>query len=234
MKQVLRTLRAATAAAFLAAFAAVSISSPVFAAAQSKPEEIEWTWEVRPPHVDSSLPNVLLVGDSISRNYFPEVTRDLKGTANVYLMASSICVGDPRLPQELISFAKMEGVRFRVVHFNNGMHGWDYSEAEYRAGFPAYLAALHHIGLGAAFIWASTTPVRKEKDPGPTNARIDARNAIALTFVHGMAVDDQHAVMAKHADLYQDDVHFNPTGSNIGGDAAAETIRHALVEAHAK
>ncbi len=234
MKQVLRTLTAATAAAFLAAFAAVSISSPVFAAAQSKPEEIEWTWEVRPPHVDSSLPNVLLVGDSISRNYFPEVTRDLKGTANVYLMASSICVGDPRLPQELISFAKMEGVRFRVVHFNNGMHGWDYSEAEYRAGFPAYLAALHHIGLGAAFIWASTTPVRKEKDPGPTNARIDARNAIALTFVHGMAVDDQHAVMAKHADLYQDDVHFNPTGSNIGGDAAAETIRHALVEAHAK
>jgi hypothetical protein len=234
MKQVLRTLRAATAAAFLAAFAAVSISSPVFAAAQSRPEEIEWTWEVRPPHVDSSLPNVLLVGDSISRNYFPEVTRDLKGTANVYLMASSICVGDPRLPQELISFAKMEGVRFRVVHFNNGMHGWDYSEAEYRAGFPAYLAALHHIAPGAAFIWASTTPVRKEKDPGPTNARIDARNAIALTFVHGMAVDDQHAVMAKHADLYQDDVHFNPTGSNIGGDAAAEMIRHALVEAHAK
>jgi len=221
-------------AALLAALAAIAISSPAYAAAQSKPEAIEWTWEVRPAQADPSLPNVLLVGDSITRNYFPEVTRDLKGTANVYLMASSICVGDPRLPQELISFGKMEGVRFRVVHFNNGMHGWDYTEAEYKAGFRAYLAALHRIAPGAAFIWASTTPVRKEKDPGPTNARIDARNAIALTFVHGMAVDDQHAVMAKHADLYQDDVHFNPTGSNIAGDAAAETIRHALEEAHAK
>jgi len=217
-----------------AALAGGSISSSVFAVAQSKPEEIEWTWEVRPQHADSSLPNVLLVGDSISRNYFPQVTRDLKGVANVYLMASSICVGDPRLPEELVSFAKMEGVSFPVVHFNNGMHGWDYSESEYKAGFPAYLAALHQIGPGASFIWATTTPVRKNKAPGPTNARIDARNAIALMFVHGMTVDDQHALMAKHVDLYQDDVHFNDEGSTIAGDAAAETIRHALEEVRSK
>jgi hypothetical protein len=211
-----------------AALGVPSLSVSAVAAAQSKPEEIEWTWDVRPPHPDASLPNVLLVGDSITRNYFPEVTRQLKGIANVYLMASSICVGDPRLPDELASFAKMEDVQFRVVHFNNGMHGWDYSEAEYKAGFPAYLAALRQIAPRAAFIWASTTPVRKEKEPGPANARIDARNAIALTFVHDMAVDDQHALMAKHADLYQDDVHFNEDGSNIEGDAAAATIRHAL------
>ena len=149
-------------------------------------------------------------------------------------MASSISVGDPRLPEELVSFAKMEGVPFRVVHFNNGMHGWDYSEAEYKAGFPAYLAALHQIAPGAAFIWATTTPVRKNKEPGPTNARVDARNAIALRFVHDMTVDDQHALMGKHADLYQDDVHFNNDGSTIAGDAAAETIRHALEELRAK
>ena len=218
------------AATIVLVFAALVGSSfiCVRATAQSKPEEIEWTWEVRPPHPDASLPRVLLVGDSITRNYFPEVTRDLKGVANVYLMASSICVGDPRLAAELISFAKMEGVQFRVVHFNNGMHGWDYSEAEYKAGFPAYLSALRQIAPRAAFIWATTTPVRQEKAPGPTNARIDARNAIALAFIDGMAVDDQHALMAKHADLYQDDVHFNVEGSNIAGDAAAEIIRHAL------
>ena len=210
-----------------------SVSS-ISAYAQSKPEEIEWTWDVRPTDINPSLPNVLLVGDSISRNYFPEVTRDLRGIANVYLMASSICIGDPRLPQELASFAKMERVRFRVVHFNNGMHGWDYSEAEYKAGFPAYLAALRDIAPDAVMIWASTTPVRKGKEPGPTNARIDARNIIALTFTAGIVVDDQHAVMAKHADLYQDDVHFGEQGSKIGGDAAAETIRHALEQLRSK
>jgi len=232
MKRTLPTRYAAAIALVVAALAGVALSSSAYA--QSKPEEIEWTWEVRPQHVDATLPNVLLVGDSISRNYFPEVTRNLRGIANVYLMASSICIGDPRLPEELISFAKMEGVQFRVVHFNNGMHGWDYSEAEYKAGFPAYLAALHQIAPDAAFIWATTTPVRKEKEPGPTNARIDARNAIAVTFLHGITVDDQHALMAKHADLYRDDVHFNDDGSNIAGDAAADTIRHALEESHSK
>ena len=231
-----RTLQLKIALAVIAlpfALGAQSLFVPV-AAAQSTPEEIEWTWDVRPPQRDASLPNVLLVGDSITRNYFPEVTRQLKGIANVYLMANSICVGDPRLPEELISFAKMEGVPFRVVHFNNGMHGWDYSETEYKAGFATYLSALRQIAPDAAFIWATTTPVRKEKEPGPTNARINARNEIALTFVHDMAVDDQHALMAKHADLYHDDVHFNDEGSNMAGDAAAQTIRHALIESHSK
>ena len=203
-------------------------SCVVSAAPQSKPEEIEWTWEVRPPDPNASLPNVLLVGDSITRNYFPEVTRNLKGIANVYLMASSISVGDPRLPAELASFSKMEGVSFRVVHFNNGMHGWQYSESEYKSGFPAFLSAVRQIAPGAALIWASTTPVRKDKEPGPTNARVEARNAIALTLAGNLAVDDQHALMARHADLYLDDVHFNDAGSNIAGDAAAQTIRHAL------
>ena len=65
--------------------------------ATSKTEEIEWTWEVRPAHADAKLPNVLLLGDSITRAYFPEVQRQLDGVANVYLMASSTSVGDPRL-----------------------------------------------------------------------------------------------------------------------------------------
>jgi hypothetical protein len=39
--------------------------------ATSKTEEIEWTWEVRPVHADAKLPNVLLLGDSITRYYFP-------------------------------------------------------------------------------------------------------------------------------------------------------------------
>ena len=190
--------------ALMALFIAAAPNCPAAVHAQSKPEETEWTWEVRPAHTNASLPNVLLEGDSLTRNAFPEVQRQLMGKANVYLMASSICVGDPRLPKEIVMFAKMEDVRFRVVHFNNGMHGWEYSEAQYKAGFPAYLAALHSIAPGATFIWATTTAVKVESEPGPTNARIDARNAIAQKFVRGMMVDDQHALMEKHRDLYAD------------------------------
>lgn len=219
------------ASAVLALFAISIAAGPMLHAAdkaKSKPEEIEWTWEVRPTQVDPRLPNVLLEGDSITRNLFPEVQKRLAGKANVYLMASSISVGDPRLPLEIREFAKMEGVPFRVVHFNNGMHGWVYSEAEYKAAFPSYMRALHSIAPRATFIWSSTTPVRKDKQPGPTNARVDARNAIAATFTKGLLFDDQNTLMQKYGNERLDDVHFNPKGSAAGGDQAAALIEKAL------
>ena len=197
----------------------------------SIPEEIEWTWEVRPPHPDPQLPNVLLVGDSITRNYFPEVRKDLAGTANVYLFASSTCAGDPRLPDQLAEFEAVEGVAFRVVHFNNGMHGWGYTEDQYRAGFPVLLRNVRALaGRHGRLIWASTTPVRSDAGNGATNPRIDARNEIARGFVEraGIAIDDQHALMMNHGDLYQDSVHFDPAGAAIQGDQVAAFIKRAL------
>ena len=198
----------------------------------SKPEEIEWTWEVRPAHVDPELPNVLLVGDSITRNYYPEVQKQLAKVANVYLFAASTSVGDPRLPHQLAEFAAMEAVLFKVVHFNNGMHGWTYSEEEYKAAFPSYLRALHKIAPKASFIWATTTPVRADEKPGPTNARIDDRNSIAQSFitVAGMQVDDQHALMVHHADLHEDNVHFNAAGAILQGRQVAQCIRSSMAK----
>jgi hypothetical protein len=195
------------------------------------PEEIEWTWEVRPPHPDPHLPNVLLLGDSISRNYFPEVREKLDGVANVYLMASSTSVGDPRLMNQIAEFAQTEKVVFRVVHFNNGMHGWGYTEDQYKAAFPSFVHAVRSlVDKGGALIWASTTPVRADAQNGATNPRVDVRNAIALRFVkaEGIPVDDQHALMLQHQDLYEDSIHFNPAGATIQGDQVAAMIRSAL------
>ncbi len=200
---------------------------------RSIPEEVEWTWEVRPPHPDPKLPNVLLLGDSISRNYFPEVTKELAGAANVYLMASSTCVGDPRLPHQIAEFETMEQTRFSIVHFNNGMHGWDYSEVEYKAAFPEYLRAVNTlVNKGGALIWASTTPVRPGTISGATDARIEERNAIALAFVKpvGVVIDDQYALMTPHGDLHEDDVHFSPAGARIQGEQAVSIIRSALLQ----
>jgi hypothetical protein len=213
----------------------LSIASPLLKAQHaepgtSRPEEVEWTREVRPTHVDSNLPNVLLVGDSISRNYYPEVQRQLASTANVYLFASSASLGDPRLPPQLAEFAAMEAVPFQVIHFNNGMHGWNYSEAEYKSAFPAYLKAIRRISRSAVLIWATTTPVKSESSPEPTNARVDERNAISIAVMKksGIAVDDQHNLMIHHTDSYEDNVHFGPAGAAIQGEQVAETVRAAL------
>jgi hypothetical protein len=219
----------------LAAFAfLLAMLGPTIAMAQkltSIPEEIEWTWEVRPPHFDPKLPNVLLLGDSISRNYFPEVTKDLAGKANVYLLASSISIGDPRLPREIAEFYAMEHVSFRVVHFNNGMHGWGYSEEQYKSAFPAFLRSVRRlVATNHQLIWANTTPVKLDATNGATNPRIEERNAIARALVRsaGIPIDDQHALMMKHLNLYQDSVHFNPVGAGIEGDQVAVMILSTL------
>jgi hypothetical protein len=215
-------------------FVATLICTPLALIGQkpaSIPEETEWTWEVRPAHADAHLPNVLLLGDSISRNYFPEVTKDLAGKANVYLMASSTSIGDPRLPRQIAEFDAIEGVQFRVVHLNNGMHGWAYTENQYKAAFPGLLNAVHPLlTKGGKLIWATTTPVRSDAENGATNARVDARNAIAHEFVRvaGMDEDDQHALMMKHDELHEDLIHFNPAGAVLQGDQAAQVIESAL------
>jgi hypothetical protein len=208
-----------------------AITPLIAAKSVSLPEEIEWTWEVRPPHTDPKLPNVLLLGDSISRNYFPEVRKNLAGIANVYLLASSISVGDPRLDYEIKEFATTEKVRFRVVHFNNGMHGWAYTEDQYKAAFPAFLSAVRSLTeKGGTLIWASTTPVRSDATNGATNPRVQERNRIALGFVQaaGIQLDDQFSLMQQHQDLYQDSIHFNSAGARIQGDQVTAMIRSAL------
>jgi len=196
----------------------------------SRTEEIEWTWETRPGVTDPKLPNVLLLGDSITRNYYPEVKKELSGVANVYLMATSASVGDPRLLRQIAEFSTADPVAFSVVHFNNGLHGWMYSEAEYREAFPYFLVELHAIAPNAELIWATTTPVEKNVEPGPSNARIDARNGIARTLIKsdGIAIDDQHELMVHQPGLYLDDVHFNEQGSGIQGKQAAQDIRALL------
>lgn len=192
----------------------------------SATEQIEWTYSDKTVTPNPALPNVLLVGDSITRAYYPAVAEDLAGKANCYYFATSTSIGDERLAPQLAEYFKMIHVRFDVVHFNNGMHGWGYTEQEYRRYFPEMLAAVHAGAPTAKLVWAMTTPVRKDKADGATNARIDARNAIAQQIMtqKKIPIDDQHALMLGHQDLHADDVHFNAEGSRIQAAQVADSI----------
>ena len=63
-----------TVAFFKCLLFSVSLSlPPIILCSQGQtsiPEETEWTREVGPQLADPKLPNVLLLGDSITRNYF--------------------------------------------------------------------------------------------------------------------------------------------------------------------
>jgi len=224
---------------FLLSIASILIPRAPLSAQTPKPiiEKIEWTWTDRPETPMPNLPNVLLVGDSITRGYYPAVEKDLTGAANVYLFASSICSGDWRLPIQLHIYFETMGLHFAVIQFNNGMHGWGYTEQQYAAGLPKVIAALRAGAPGAGLIWASTTPVLHdaanpsgEGQGGATNARIDARNHLAAALMRRdqIPTDDLHALMLKHQDLHKGDVHYTDAGYAVMAGQAVESVRAAL------
>ena len=193
-------------------------------------EKIEWTWADRPEAPNPALPNVLLLGDSITRAYYPATAKELAGVANVYLFATSACAADPRYAGQLKDYMALAAVPFAVVHFNNGMHGWRFTEAQYAASVPGVISTLKTLAPKAMLVWADTTPVRKDQDAGATNARIDQRNTdanAAMQRVH-ILIDDQHTLMLPHTDLHADDVHWNETGSALQAKQVAESVRKAL------
>jgi hypothetical protein len=193
-----------------------------------KRENIEWTDVWFPNSNNHDLPRVALIGDSITRAYFAAVETNLKGKAYCARIATSKAIGDPALPAQLTTF--LSEIKFDVVHFNIGMHGWQYSEDDYRRYLPELLSAIRKGAPGAKLIWAATTPVRTDKSPGPSNERIESRNRIAREFFEkqGIPIDDLNAVMSGHSDLHSDDVHFNPEGSAMLATQVAASVEKLL------
>lgn len=193
-------------------------------------ETIEWTWAAKPDDPNPRLPNVLLLGDSITRAYYPEVTKLLAGRANCYLFATSAASGDPRLIQQVDDYFAMMPLKFAVIHFNNGMHGWKYTEAAYGGSLPHLVEALQAKSHGAKLVWATTTPVHAADSGGATNPRIDQRNAESLRTMQRfhIPIDDQHGLMAAHDDLHNGSVHYTEAGSAIQGKQAQQIIERLL------
>ena len=193
-------------------------------------EKIEWTWSDRPAEVDDRLPSVLLLGDSITRGYYDPVVDLLKGKANVYLFATSAAIGADRLLDQIRAYGKMVGVRFDLVHLNNGMHGITYSEAEYRAHYPEFLRTVKNQWPLAKCIVATTTPVRIDSADSPSNTRIGARNAAAVEVAGkaGCRIDDQHALMLQHQDLHDGNVHYTPAGARVQAEQVVTLILQLL------
>jgi hypothetical protein len=186
-------------------------------------EAIEWC-DIWISHAnETNLPRALLIGDSIARDYYPEVEKRLAGKAFVGRLATSRFVADPVLLKEIESV--LEGAKFDVIQFNNGMHGWQHSEAEYRMAFPKLIKTIRAHAPKAKLLWATTTPLRDGKDitydtkAEYSDERIAARNAIAAEIVtgHKIPIVDLNAAVQGHPEFHSDNVHFNGKGSQILG-----------------
>ncbi|MCX7048946.1 MAG: SGNH/GDSL hydrolase family protein [Candidatus Sumerlaeota bacterium] len=195
-------------------------------------EKIEWC-DVWIADADAtSLPRVLLIGDSITRGYYNQVADNLKGKACVARLATSKSLGDPALLAEVSSV--LGQCKFDVVHFNNGLHGWGYSEEEYKKSFPDLISEIRKNAKGAKLIWATTTPMRmrgKLEEVNPQTDRVKARNKIAAEIVASEKIptDDLFALVENHPEYSSaDGVHFNAKGIAAQSAQAAKSIQEQL------
>ena len=180
---------------------------------------------------ETNLPRVLLIGDSIARDYYPNVEKNLAGKAYVARLATSRFIGDPVLLQELALV--LENTKFQVIHFNNGMHGWQHSEVVYQRAFPKFLATIRQYAPKAKLIWATTTSLRNSSAGNSADAsdeRIDARNAFAQGYItkSGIETDDLNTLMRSHPEYHRDNVHFNDHGVQLQSQQVAKVISESL------
>jgi len=224
MKKLVAALSLATSFIF------ASHASPPDVPPSSR-ESIEWC-DIWISHAnETNLPRVLLIGDSITRDYYPEVQKHLDGKAYVARLATSRFASDSVLLQEIALV--LDNTKFDIIHFNNGMHGWQHSEAEYRAAFPKILEVIRKHAPKAKLVWATTTTLKESKPNNANEAsdeRIAARNAIGLKCIHGkdIVVDDLNALVRGHPEYHSDNVHFNGEGIRIEADQVAARIAPLL------
>jgi hypothetical protein len=200
----------------------------------SSRESIEWC-DIWISHANkTNLPRVLLIGDSITRDYYPEVEKRLAGKAYVGRLSSAAFVADPALRQQIQMV--LSQYKFDVIHFNNGMHGWHYSEADYGRALPALIATIRSNAPQARLIWANTTPLRDGKgangDPKSeySDERVAARNKIAdeIMTTQKIPVNDLFTPMLGHPEYHSDNVHFNGQGVQVQAAKVAEAVEKEL------
>ena len=195
-------------------------------------ESIEWL-EYRAFGADrTDLPRVLLIGDSISGQYFEGVVKELKGKAYITRLGTSKAIALPAFFDE-IKLALSQH-KYSVIHFNNGLHGWGYTESEYGEGLAKWVQVLKTSAPGAKLIWASSTQVRTGSPRfdgfAPNNDRVKARNKIAASLMaqQNIPIDDLYALMEPHHDLLSDGVHYKSEGSALLIPQVAQCILKAL------
>lgn len=215
-------------ATLCALFAASALGQPEEPPMKIKREGTEWCRMWIAQATGKKLPRVLLVGDSIANGYAKGVDKNLDGKAYVAYMATSACVCDP------VFFDQFEAMfnhyNYDAVHFNNGLHGFGYSEEQYEQGYRKALEMVREKAPNARIVVALSTPTNPTTDRDSLNPRIDARNAIArkLAEEFGARVNNLHALTHGKPELYRDAYHYKPEAIQTQADQVASEIEQSL------
>lgn len=194
-------------------------------------ERIEWvrTWVPDSDQTELSVPRVLLVGDSIVMGYGQKASDVLGDSVSLAWVGTSRFPADPAYLDEIKLVLKY--TNFDAIHFNNGLHGFGYSEEAYAEHLNRVVPELMQYSGGAKWMLCNSTPVRVanqlDQYREDRNERVKVRNQAmaALAQKLSLPMTDLFAAMEGRPELYsQDGTHFNEAGQKVQGELVAKTI----------
>ena len=198
---------------------------------------------------DPALPDVLIIGDSISIGYMQPVVAALRGKANV-ARPNTNCGNTKRGLEQIEDWLGDES--WSVIHFNWGLHDLCYRNPEstvqgkrdklngvqdveihdYRRNLETLVNRLRQ--RGAALIFATTTYVPEGEAGRFTGDEVKYNEiAAAVMEANDIPLNDLHALSASfEPELFTEpgNVHYTPEGSARLGAQVAATIEAALSE----
>jgi hypothetical protein len=230
------------------------IATGLLAAAPLSPMDVEEDWRASIPsdltqrfstqpvlaaaftfvHDDPALPRALVIGDSISILYTPDVQRLLHGRVNVH----RIFENGGETTRGLAKIDHWLGAgKWDVIYFNWGLHDLaQNAKGVYLVPLPQYEKNLHLLvarlkRTGAKLVFATTTPV-PAGSKGRTQGDEVKYNDVACRVMveEGVAVDDLAGAIRPYVADYQGpgNVHFGPAGSEFLAERVAASITRAL------
>lgn len=196
--------------------------------------------------IDSKLPMVLIIGDSISIGYTGKVRAQLKGEANI--------LHHPGNSQGTTNgLAKVDSwigdTQWDVIHFNFGLHdlkrvkkaGTSQNSNDpndpHQADLKTYTTNMEQLvkrlkKTKAKLIFATTTPFPTGVSPHRDPEDVVTYNAAAVKIMkaHQIAINDLYSKVQPHLKTHQKpkNVHFLGKGSELLAKQVSESIRAML------
>lgn len=189
---------------------------------------------------NEALPNVLIIGNSISVGYTPYAQEELKGKCNVYRIPEN--GGDTNKCLKKLDFWLGDN-NWDVIHFNFGLHDLkriknnqlDITGKVVNTKY-VYAQNLEEIvkrlkeASDAKLIWASISVIPKGADGRIKGTEVEY-NQIAEKIMnhHGINIDDQYKLTLSHPDeQIEANVHFHKKGSKRQAKQVVASILESL------
>lgn len=189
-------------------------------------EKTEWVNYMWHSANDASVKRILLIGDSITKGIYNDVSDLLQNYAAVDLLASSRVVTDQVFDADLE--AALVDYSHDIIYFNNGLHGIDVPAALFEEAFFDKVELLQKYA--GKIVLATCTPITERDNPqvlSSKNEVVTKRNEIIRKAAekYSLVLNDWYDFML-NCPFYKenDGYHYTAEGKRVQAKLVCEVL----------